>query len=72
MKTEHPSLGRRQFFRALGIGAVATAAGPLVTEAVADSASDEEKRKPRYKADSPEVQTYYSVNRYPKPASKGG
>jgi len=66
MKAErNPELGRRQFFRVLGIGAVATAAGPLATEAVADSVSNDEKRKARYQADSPEIQTYYRVNRYP-------
>jgi len=72
-KTERGSgLGRRQFFRALGVGAVAAAAAPFAPEAVADSESNDEKRKARYKADSPEVQTYYSVNRYPKSATEGG
>lgn len=68
MKSEPKSkLGRRDFLRALGAGAgvaVATA-GPLAAPAAADSETNDEKRKARYKADSAEVQTYYRVNRYP-------
>lgn len=60
------ALGRRDFLRALGIGATAVASvAPLTPEAMADSESNDEKRKPRYKADSAEVQTFYRVNRYP-------
>jgi hypothetical protein len=61
------TVGRRDFLRALGGGATlaAAAAAPLATEAIADSESNADKRKARYKADSPEVQTYYRVNRYP-------
>jgi len=60
-------LGRREFLRALGAGAgvAAASAAPLATQAVADSETNDEKRKARYKADSPSVQTYYRVNRYP-------
>jgi hypothetical protein len=59
------SLGRRQFFRVLGAGTAAGAVGSLPTEAVADSESNDEKRKPRYK-ETDEVKTYYRVNRYPR------
>lgn len=68
MKQKDKAVGRREFLRALGGGATlaAAAAAPLVpTEALADTETDAEKRKARYKADSPEVQTYYRVNRYP-------
>jgi hypothetical protein len=58
------TLGRRQLLRTLGIGAAAAAAAPLVTEAIADSESNDEKRKARYR-ESDEVKTYYRVNRYP-------
>ena len=60
-------LGRREFLRALGAGAgvAAASAAPLATQAVADSETNDEKRKARYKADSASVQTYYRVNRYP-------
>jgi hypothetical protein len=33
--------------------------------ATADTEKDSEKRKTRYRPDSPEVQTFYRVNRYP-------
>jgi len=63
VKTEKTGIGRRQLLRVLGAGAAAAAA-PLASEAVADSESDEERRKPRYR-ESEEVKTYYRVNRYP-------
>lgn len=61
------SVGRRDFLRALGAGAgvAVTAAAPLATPAQADTENNDEKRKARYKANSPEVQTFYRVNRYP-------
>ncbi len=66
-KDPKANLARRNFLRALGAGAgVAAAPAALVAEAKADSESNDEKRKPRYKADSPEVKTYYRVNSYPK------
>ena len=58
------SLRRRQFFRVLGAGTAVGAVGSLATEAVADSESNDEKRKPRYR-ESDEVKTFYRVNRYP-------
>jgi hypothetical protein len=58
------TLGRRRFFRMLGTGVAAGAMAPLATEAVADSESDDEKRKARYR-ETDEVKTYYRVNRYP-------
>jgi hypothetical protein len=57
-------LERRQFFRALGGAAAAAATAPLAPQARADSESDDEKRKARYR-ESDEVKTYYRVNRYP-------
>jgi hypothetical protein len=66
MRTEK-RVGRRDFLRALGAGAgvAVTVSGPLVQEAAADSESNDDKRKARYKADSSDVQAYYRVNRYP-------
>ena len=60
-------VGRRDFLRALGAGAgvAVTAAGPLATAAQADTETNDEKRKARYKPDSAEVKTFYRVNRYP-------
>jgi len=66
MKTEK-KVGRRDFLRALGAGAGAAAAasGTFVEEAAAAGESNDEKRKARYQANSPDVQAYYRVNRYP-------
>jgi hypothetical protein len=59
------TVGRREFLRVVGAGAAVAATSPLATEARADSETNEEKRKARYKADSADVQAYYRVNRYP-------
>jgi hypothetical protein len=59
-------LGRREFLRTLGVGtAAAAASAPFVGPAIADTESNDEKRKARYQPNSPEVQTFYRVNRYP-------
>ena len=59
-------MGRRDFLRVLGAGAGAAAApAALVSEAAAQTENNDEKRKPRYKADSPDVKAYYRVNHYP-------
>lgn len=58
------SLERRQFLRAIGVGAALTAASPFAMDARADSETSDEKRKPRYK-ESDHVKSYYRVNRYP-------
>jgi hypothetical protein len=49
--------------KVLGVGAAATAAPPLASEAMAEGETDE-KRKARYRL-SEEVKTFYRVNRYP-------
>jgi hypothetical protein len=59
-------VGRRDFLRVLGAGAgAAMTPAVLVTEAHADSETNDEKRKARYKADSEDVKAYYRVNHYP-------
>jgi hypothetical protein len=59
------TVGRRDFLRALGAGAgVATATGSLPTSAKADSETNDEKRKSRYR-ETEHVKTFYRVNRYP-------
>jgi hypothetical protein len=65
-KSDKRALGRREFLRRLGAGAGVAAAGavPLASTAAADTESNEEKRKSRYK-ESEHVKTYYRVNRYP-------
>ena len=60
-------VGRRNFLCKIGIGTVgagATLATPLLTPAQADSETDQEMRKARYK-ETDHVKTYYRVNRYP-------
>jgi hypothetical protein len=66
MKTERKTtVGRRDFLRALGAGAGIAATAPIaVTEAKADTETNDEKRKARYK-DSDHVKKFYAVNRYP-------
>jgi len=63
-KQNKSKLGRREFLRAIGLGAgvAATAAAPLATKAAAAESSTERK-KARYK-ESEQVKTYYRVNRY--------
>jgi hypothetical protein len=58
------TVGRREFLQTIGVGATAAIAAPLVTAARADTESDVEKRKARYK-ESDHVKAYYRVNRYP-------
>jgi hypothetical protein len=66
-KQQNRTVGRREFLRTLGAGATVAAAAttPLAGEARADTETNDEKRKARYRANSPEVQTFYRVNRYP-------
>jgi GH24 family phage-related lysozyme (muramidase) len=62
------TVGRRDFLRKVGIGTVgagATLATPLVGSAQADSETNDEKRKARYRL-SDDVKAFYRVNRYPK------
>jgi len=65
-KHNKTKVARRDFLRALGAGAgvAATAAAPLATGAKADSESNDDKRKARYK-ETDHVKTFYRVNRYP-------
>jgi hypothetical protein len=59
-------VGRRDFLRVLGVSAgAAVTPAVLVTEVHADSETNDEKRKARYKADSEDVKAYYRVNHYP-------
>ena len=68
MKDENKTaVGRRDFLRKVGIGAVgagATVAAPLAGGALADSESIDEKRKARYQ-ETDHIKTFYRVNRYP-------
>lgn len=46
-------------------GAAAALGAASIPPADADAVRRRDKRKPQYRADSPEVQTFYRVNRYP-------
>jgi hypothetical protein len=64
-KDEQKTVGRRDFLRAIGAGAVGVAASaPLGGEAEAATESPDEQRKARYK-ETDHIKRYYSVNRYP-------
>jgi hypothetical protein len=54
---------RDLFFALAGSGVAAAARARLAAPTEAADASD--KRKAQYQANSPEVQTFYRVNRYP-------
>ena len=60
----NPKIGRRDLLRVLAIGA-ATATTSACSSAGADKSKFPDKRRARYQANSPEVQTFYRVNRYP-------
>jgi hypothetical protein len=55
-------IGRRDLLRVLAIGAAAATTGACASGEASDFP---DKRKAPYLADSPEVQTFYRVNRYP-------
>ena len=59
-------VNRRDLLRGLSVGASAAPilSGSLIEEA--HSAPADEKRKARYQPNTPDIQAYYRVNRYPK------
>ena len=60
------AIGRRDLLRALTVGAAAASVTPAAVAAAAPQATNSTKPgKARYQANSPEVQTFYRVNRYP-------
>ena len=69
MQTKNPGnkVDRRNFLRTFSVaaGTAATVSGPLLDRAEADGAPKDEKRKARYQPNSPDIQAYYRVNRYP-------
>jgi hypothetical protein len=58
-------MGRRDFLRVLGVSAGAAAGATTLTSgAHADSESNQEKTKSRYR-ETEHVKAFYRVNRYP-------
>jgi hypothetical protein len=63
--SDRTKVGRRDVLRALGAGAgTAAAMGSLPTGARADTETNDEKRKARYR-ETEHVKTFYRVNKYP-------
>jgi hypothetical protein len=56
------NIGRRDLLRVLAIGVAAATTSACVP---ADAGDFPDRGKAHYQADSPEVQTFYRVNRYP-------
>lgn len=65
--TKPKEVVRRDLLRTLGLGAgvAVTATGSRVEQAAADGETNDNNRRERYQADSPDVQAYYHTNRYP-------
>jgi hypothetical protein len=67
--TDGKSVGRRDFLRGISAGAIGGTAmlttAPFVGEALAGDETADERRKPRYNANSPDIQAFYRVNHYP-------
>jgi hypothetical protein len=59
-----PKIRRRDLLIAVTATGVATAMGAKAVSSAA-TAGRRDKRKAQYQANSPEVQTFYRVNRYP-------
>jgi len=62
----NPNIGRRDLLGLLvvGAGAAATTAAPIAP-AAARSTDADKKQRARYQPNSPDVQSFYRVNRYP-------
>jgi len=62
----NPNICRRDLLRVLAVGAGAAAVNAAPAAAAAPGTKDAaKKRRAQYQANSPEVQTFYRVNRYP-------
>jgi hypothetical protein len=61
-RSDAAKFARRDLLRVLAIGAAAATTNAC---APGEASDFPDQRKARYQADSPEVQTFYRVNRYP-------
>jgi hypothetical protein len=62
MSRTDAKIGRRDLLRVLAVGAAAATTSACVP---ADAGDFPDRRKAAYQVNSPEVQTFYRVNRYP-------
>jgi len=65
MTSQTRKMARRDVLRAFGAGGLAVAGSGSLGAAQADTESNDEKRKSRYR-ETDHVKKFYSVNRYPK------
>ena len=65
MTSEPKRMGRRDVLRAFGAGGLAVAGSGALAPAKADTETNDEKRKSRYR-ETDHIKKFYSVNRYPK------
>ena len=67
-KPLNPNLCRRDLLRVLtaGVGAAAAGSAPIAVAATRGTDADKRQRA-RYQPNSPDVQSFYRVNRYPPP-----
>jgi hypothetical protein len=61
----NPQIRRRDLLRVLTVGAAAASVAPVAVAAAPQATNSARPGKARYQANSPEVQTFYRVNRYP-------
>jgi hypothetical protein len=59
------NIGRRDLLRSLTVSAGAAAASVAPFAAAPQAADTAKRHRARYQANSPEVRTFYRVNRYP-------
>ena len=59
------TIDRRDLLAVLTVGAAAASVAPVAATAVPQPNNTAKPGKARYQANSPEVQTFYRVNRYP-------
>jgi hypothetical protein len=59
------NIGRRDLLCVTALAIGATVSAPCVAAAATRDADSDRDPTPRYQAASPEIQTFYRVNRYP-------
>jgi len=59
------NIARRDLLRVLTAGASAAALSAAPLAAAPQTADTAKRQRARYQANSPEIQTFYRVNRYP-------
>ena len=63
----NPNVRRRDLLRTVVAGAGATAAAAIPIAVAARDPDTDKKQRARYQPNSPDIQNFYRVNRYPPP-----